>query len=759
MRPRARSAWVLLALASGLGWASPARADDPPPAPPSVTELTPPKLIFGGEPVYPASASGNANVVVEAVVGADGSVESARAVEGAPPFDVAAADAVRGYRFEPAQRQGKPVRARVRLIVAFTEKTVSVPEPTPTPPEGPAPVVPAPTPSPAAPGTPEEVHVTGRRYETRSPTEHRMTRAEVRLMAGAFGDPFRAIEILPGVVPTISGLPYYYVRGAPPAAVGYFVDEVRVPYLFHFGLGPGVIHPALVNEVALHPAAFPGRFGRYSGGIVAGETKEPSPKLTGEGLIRLYDAGAFVEAPLAGGKAHVAVGGRYSYTGLLLTLLLPETTIQYQDYNARASVELGDRTRLSLFAFGAFDYASDKKDGKENVLFASEFHRVDLRLDHDGDNRSHSRVALTVGLDRTRIQADRFARDWVVGIRGRHRMALGKSVEAEVGADLTVDLYGGDLPSIYAVSRDEYEQLANLYSPRTETASGAWLTALMKPLPGMEITATARADVFTSMGKVAVGPSPRLSARVPLRDKVTALFALGIAPQPPAFAIPLPAVGYGGLPGGLSYAYQKSAGVEVLLPLGFRGTAVGFHHSYFNLRDVFADRGDADIEAPQATGNGAGQSYGLELLLTRKMANRVSATVSYTLSRSQLGSTATRSSVISLFDRTHVFQAAGAVDMSHGWFGSIRTVIYTGWPKADDLQARHDGRLPLFFRFDARLEKRWNWRKSGYISLIFEGLNVTASKEVLSQKCSPGGCKNEEFGPLIVPSIGVEGAL
>jgi TonB family protein len=749
---------MLLALALGLGWESRARADDPPPAPASVTELTPPKLIFGGEPVYPASASGNANVVVEAVVGADGSVESARAVEGAPPFDVAAAEAVRGYRFEPAQRQGKPVRARVRLIVAFTEKKVSEPEPVPAPPpEGPAP--PAPPASPPPPGTPEEVHVTGRRYETRSPTEHRMTRAEVRLMAGAFGDPFRAIEILPGVVPTISGLPYYYVRGAPPSAVGYFVDEVRVPYLFHFGLGPGVIHPALVNEVALHPAAFPGRFGRYSGGIVAGETKEPSAKLTGEGLIRLYDAGAFVEAPLAGGKAHVAVGGRYSYTGLLLTLLLPETTIQYQDYNARASVELGDRTRLSLFAFGAFDYASNKKDGKENVLFASEFHRVDLRLDHDGENRSHSRLALTVGLDRTRIEADRFARDWVVGIRGRHRMVLGKSMEAELGADLTADLYGGDLPSMYAVGRDEYEQAASLYSPRTETASGAWLTALIKPVPGMEMTATARADVFTSAGKVAVGPSPRLSARVPLRDKVTALFALGVAPQPPAFAIPLPAVGYSGLPGGLSYAYQKSAGVEVLLPLGFRGTAVGFHHSYFNLRDVFADRGDADINTPQTKGNAPGQAFGLELLLTRKMANRVSATVSYTLSRSQLGSTATRSSAINLFDRTHVFQAAGAVDMSHGWFGSIRTVIYTGWPKQDDLLARRDGRLPLFFRFDARLEKRWNWRKSGYISLIFEGLNVTASKEVLSQKCSPDGCKNEEFGPLIVPSIGVEGAL
>jgi len=54
----------------------------------------------------------------------------------------------------------------------------------------------------------------------RAPTRHRLGRAEVREMPGAFGDPFRAIEALPGVVPLVSGLPYFYVRGAPPGNVG-----------------------------------------------------------------------------------------------------------------------------------------------------------------------------------------------------------------------------------------------------------------------------------------------------------------------------------------------------------------------------------------------------------------------------------------------------------------------------------------------------------------------------------------------------------
>ncbi len=730
-----------------------ARADEPAAA---AEQLTPPKLRSAREPAYPAAARESARIVCELLVGVDGAVQEARVVadpSAAPlasvvDFENAALTVVRDYHFEPATRAGIPVRARVRIAVQFT------------PPAEPAPAAPIATSTPVLAPTPkseivEEVRVRGQRYETRSVTERRMGRAEIRLLPGAFGDPFRAIDIMPGVIPTISGLPYYYVRGAPPSSVGYFVDEVRVPYLFHFGLGPGVIHPALVNEVALHPAAYPARFGRFAGGIIAGETSDPTPTLRAESLIRLYDAGAFVEAPLLHGKANVALGGRYSYTGLLLSLFSPDVNIQYQDYNARFSYKLSDRTRLSMFAFGAYDYASSTESGQpERVVFASEFHRVDLRLDR-ATERSRSRVAVTLGLDRTRLEGARFARDKLLAVRGRHRIVLSNALELEAGADAVLDFYDSDLPSLYAVSRRDYEVQSVLYAPRTDTSSGAWLSALVRPGLGMEFTATARADVFTSAGKVGVGPNPRLAARVPLHERVSALFALSVAQQPPAYAIPLPAVGYRGLPGGLSYAYQKSAGLEAKLPLAFTASAVGFHHSYANFRDVLQTRDDIDLDDTSFKNNGRGQAYGLELLVSRKLVRRVSATLSYTLSRSELGATAERPAMVNLFDRTHVLQLASAVDLGRGWFASARSVFYTGWRNL-----QKGGRFPPFLRFDARLEKRWNWRKSGHISLIFEGLNVTAAKEVLGQECDTNNvCKNQAFGPVVVPSIGVEGAL
>jgi len=588
------------------------------------------------------------------------------------------------------------------------------------------------------------------------------------MIPGAFGDPYRAIDILPGVVPIVSGLPYYFIRGAPPSAVGYFVEEVRVPYLFHFGLGPGVIQPALIEEVSLHPAAYPARYGRYAGGIIAGQLREPTTELRGEANVRLYDAGAYVESPFANGRATAGVGGRYSYTAALLSLFAPGIAIDYRDYNARVSYAVNDEIRLSAFALGAYDYASNTEDGQEQVIFASEFHRLDLRMDRQTAT-SNSRVALMVGIDRTRLEDARFAQNRLIGLRGRHRVRVRNDLDVEVGADALAELYGGDLPSPYAVGKKDYEEAFNFFSPRTDTSTGGWVSATYYPAKAFELTGTLRGDVFTSAGKVAFGPSPRASMRVPLYRKLAFLGALGIAPQPPAFAIPVPAVGYRGLPGGLAFAYQKSLGFEVELPYKFNLRTVGFHHSYFNLRDFTRDRSNIDITDIAPPSGSPAQGYGLEVFLNRKLSERFGAFLSYTLSRTELGSTPGDSGRVAPFDRTHVFQLGGAADLGRGWRTSARLLMYTGWPTQEPTDASDNGsseettpggRLPAFTRVDARIEKRWAFRKAGYISFVIEGLNVTGTRDVVGRRCSPSrGCRDQYFGPVIAPSIGVEGAL
>ena len=101
------------------------------------TVLSPPKrvMISGGvaagmlqfhpAPVYPAKAkqAGISGIVVlDAVIGADGSVEDLKVVSGPPALHQAAMDAVRTWRYKPYLLNNQAVEVRTVVNVVFTLK-------------------------------------------------------------------------------------------------------------------------------------------------------------------------------------------------------------------------------------------------------------------------------------------------------------------------------------------------------------------------------------------------------------------------------------------------------------------------------------------------------------------------------------------------------------------------------------------------------------------------------------------------------------
>ncbi|HVJ16696.1 MAG TPA: energy transducer TonB, partial [Polyangiaceae bacterium] len=178
--------------------AQPAPAPAPAPAPKPAAVVVPPKLISEPEVAYPEGASGDARVVLVIVVNPEGGVDSATPEVVHEPFSSSAALAAQGFRFTPATRDGVPIAAKIRFEVVFREPE---PEPAPEPAEAPpAPVVEGAPPAPPI-EEPLELDVLGERPEpSRSAS---LSRAEVRELPGAFGDPFRAIEALPGVTPIV----------------------------------------------------------------------------------------------------------------------------------------------------------------------------------------------------------------------------------------------------------------------------------------------------------------------------------------------------------------------------------------------------------------------------------------------------------------------------------------------------------------------------------------------------------------------------
>jgi TonB family protein len=728
-------------------------------------------LIGSADVTYPTGARGEGSVVLFLTIGIDGYVKEAKAVEGDAPFASAAETAARSWRFEPATRDGRAVSARIRFLIKFTPPTPAEPEPEQPPPAtdagtsaagagaGGAPSTGAAGASrqpgnkkPPAPAKPQAIEVTvyGRRA---APGAVSFGRAEVRQLPGAFGDPFRAIEAMPGVTPIVSGIPFFYVRGAPPGNIGYYLDGVRVPYLYHVGLGPSVIHPGMVDRVDLYPGGYPAQFGRFAGGIVSADSTTPRTDLHGEGNIRLFDMGALVESGFANGKGTVLLAGRYSYTAAILSLIAKDIKLDYRDYEARVTYDLTPRDRITLFSFGAYDLIGQTVNGIYNTLFGSEFYRLDTRWDHQFGPGSAMRAAVTLGIDQTRVPSQpRNQRDNMVQARVEGFHALSSVATMRGGADLTVDAYRADTRPYADPEDPDTIRFNGLFPPRNDVAVGGWTDVVFK-FRGVEVTPGVRVDLFRSGSASAVGVDPRISSRIKLAEKVHMIHALGVAHQPPSFIIPVPGLAIGSLQGGLQRSVQASAGVEVQLPESMTATLTAFDNIFLNMSDTLgvSQRGRGG-EAFLGEQRSLGSAKGVEFYLKRRLTHRLGGYLAYTLSRS------TRSvgteHFPSTFDRTHVANAALAYNLGRNWRAGTRFTLYTGAPSQPASNSLipapidpHPSRDPIFYRVDIRLEKRWTLSKTAWWSFVAEIMNATLHKEILMGR---------SIGPVTIPSVGLE---
>lgn len=354
---------------------------------------------------------------------------------------------------------------------------------------------------------------------------------------------------------------------------------------------------------------------------------------------------------------------------------------------------------------------------------------------------------------------------------------------------------------------------------------GVWLDFIYKPHPKVEIVPGARFDYFgSSQDTSAVSRSsgtnvlfagggagvpafdPRLATRIRVHPKVVSIEQVAITHQPPSFIVPVPGLALGSLKTGLQSAYTLSQGFEVELPGAFTFTPTVFNQDYLGLTDLVTSCSGSNVAGNCVDARVRGRTYGLEVLLRRNLTKRFTGWLAYTLSRTTRNTNAPQDTVdlskippgttdvgaaltaaqtrgrqgtiLGEYDRTHVLNIIGAFDLGAGFRFGSRFVYYTGTPYSEQIGGipippYNNQRLPDFFRFDARFEKKWTVGKKGaWLSLVFEWMNVTLQKEAVSATCSypttPDGriiptivekCTPQLIGPVTIPSIGLEGAL
>ncbi len=711
---------------------------------PARNEITPPRPLSTPSD-YPGGASGSDEVTLELLVDEDGRVADARALSGDSPFAEAAVVSARSWHFEPARRRGRPVRAKILFLVRYTETL----EPEPAEGDETVPETAPNVSSSEANARAEEMHEVVVRGKVRDPGARSITRAEVRNLPGAFDDPLRSIEVMPGVTPIATGLPLFFVRGAPPGNVGFFVDGIRIPLLYHAFLGPSVVHPAMLDRVDLHAGAAPARFGRFAGAIVDAELTAPSYETRGEANVRIFDAGAFVEAPWADGRGYAVAAGRFSYTSLILSLLSDDQTVEFWDYQGHFGYRLTPKDTLSVFGFGAFDYVGTDD---ERSIEGTEFHRVDLRWDHDFSTRARSRVALTWGRDRTRSNVG-FVSDDVLAARAsfEHRA---EDALFRVGGDVSSDSYELDVePSV-----SDPLNYMELFPTRDDLSLGLYGDVVLFPDGPISVTPGVRADLFRSMGRTELGVDPRISATYRLTDSLRTNHTVGIAHQSPNFVPAVPGAQVGGLPGGLQTAAHASSDVEADLPGDLTGSLGVFLNGTFDMSDPIGLSQSFDIDEESTEERAFGRSEGIELHLRRPLTQRLGGLLSYTLSRSSrsFDRTTTRPA----YDRTHVLNAALSYDLGNHLRASGKLAVASGVPgrrvTPDGTFVFDGSRSSPFVRLDLKLSKRWYTTPHFWWGVYGEVLNATHGSQVVRRSCNPDGCTDSGQTPITIPSVGIE---
>jgi len=575
-------------------------------------------------------------------------------------------------------------------------------------------------------------------------TRYELSQPELKVVPGTFGDPLRVVQNLPGVARTPFGLGALVIRGSSPNDSGIYVEGHRIPILYHFLIGPGVLAPELIDRIDFFPGNFGVTYGRVTGGIVDIGIKETTaPRLHGIADVNLLHSAAYVEGPLADGWTG-SISARRSYIDLLLPLVLPDNVTTaapvYWDYQAGVNRTLSGG-KLSLFAFGSNDslkvISTDPRQGNIDLGLEIGFHKV-LAVWTQALGNWTNRLSPAYGYERLRFGAGIFAINQsaqVLSLRDELSRPMGSRLTLRIGFDgeqrfssIFFDnvplvpqtrLYGPTVPMTESRTVPLDTAAAGVYADATWDIGGG-VTAI----PGI------RGDAFRYVGQDRFTLDPRLVVRWKMSPVHTWKAGAGVFHQMVDPQLLDPKLGNPHLP-----------------PIWADQYSVGFLRT---LREkltldttlYYVRRHDQPVPPPPFTSDGRGRSYGMELILKHDFTERFFGWISYTLSRSEQTVYAVNAPMAqdggglqdpnqkketwfpTDFDQTHNLIAVASYALKAWRFGA-RFRLVTGAPTTPMFEGAFDNedgayacrsgatnsaRKPTFNQLDFRVDRTWTFR-------------------------------------------------
>ena len=632
--------------------------------------------------------------------------------------------------------------------------------------------------------------------ENQAISQENLTGTEIRQTATVLvDDPFRAVQTLPGV--SAAGNNEFFaefsVMGAPFRNVAVYIDDVLVSRPFHElpgftdGASLSVLTSETIEEMNLMPVAYPERYGDAVGAALDVRTRDGS---RAEPLFRLA-AGMGQSDFLGEGQLGNARRGswlfsvRKSYVGYLLKYFGADTDVGFTDARLKLTYDLTPRHNVNLFAVGGHTDVStsassssfsgnDFKEGNNDFALA----RVGWRFAATPAVLLDSHVAYIRQAFDSRnpfgqnLQTD-YYREWVAGTNlvwswqenqllqagwvGRHLRENGYlNLFSSIGPPELLTVADGTAFQ----QRGYVQQSSALFGNRLHLLGGV------------------RFDALQHIGVHPVSPQLSLAFRATSSTSLQ----LGYGQYAQFFPDLFDAVcARAGLLPERSQHYVTSLEQKIGEYARIRVEAFDRENRHWlGERPAGLSPGECTLE-PLTTSSSVFQhdrSRGLQFLLQRRSANRLSGWVGYTLAYSDLrffpvslpgGQPNFFASPLLLPEtQRHTVNVYGAYRLTPTVNLSGKWLYGSGFSLAQ-LMFQHAGTLviptviPLapfqsFQRLDVRASKSWAFTRSK-LTLYGEVLNLTNRKNprILDVSIGPNGeaVVDTDKGVPFVPTVGV----
>ena len=609
---------------------------------------------------------------------------------------------------------------------------------------------------------------------------------DIEKMPGANRDISRIVRSFPGVA--FSPIGYrndLIVRGGGPAENRFFMDGIEIPNINHFATqgasgGPiSIVNADLVREINFHTGAFPSnRSGALSSvldfKLVNGNPDRQSFKATlGASEVSLSGSGHLNK------KTTYLFSARQSYLQMLFKMLGLPFLPNYIDGQFKIKSRLTDKDELMVMGLGGIDRMklNTEEKGEANeymlsylpVIFQETYtlgasykrysgrHTTGIYLSHNylnnrlhkynnNDESSEENLRQRAkSIDRkTSLRAENRSTygplTWTQGVEGsylqyenrtRQRFYTTGSRWADYETDLGIWNWGLFTSLDYSSANERFTSSLGL---RTDASTYG---RMRNPLEQL---------------------SPRISAQYTLSKNWSVGTNAGIFYQLPTST----ALGFRDNDGNsvndkLRYqqVISESLGVNWRPSRQLVFTVEGFHKKYGRMPLSLADNvplackgngyGVVGNEALVPTAEG--RSYGMEVLGKWQVPDKVSATASFTLFKSEYRSGPDAAYIASAWDNRYILNLSAVWELPRRWsvggklsciggapytpYDVEKSSLVEAWDAQGSAYFNYDlyntERLPAFAQLDIRIDKNYyfrKWRLGMYVGLE----NVTASK-------------------------------